>query len=97
MEPKQEKPIRKTLEVTFFSGETKEIGKSFREETERDALKNLKVSNRTINVLKRHGITCISDLSAKSEFEVSYWRNMGKVSFESLKAELKRLGKSFRS
>jgi DNA-directed RNA polymerase alpha subunit len=94
---KLERPYTVSLEEKFFSGDTKEIGKSFREEMERDSLNNLKVSNRVLNVLKRHNVTCISDLDARSEKEVSYWRNMGKESLAELKAELKRLGKSLRS
>jgi hypothetical protein len=47
MGPKQEKPVRKSLEVIFFSGDAKEIGAAFK--------KDLKAANKTLKVPKRLG------------------------------------------
>lgn len=60
-------------------------------------IEELDLSVRSFNCLKRAGINTVSELTQKTEAELSKVRNLGKKSLEEVKAKLANLGLSFRS
>ena len=55
-------------------------------------IEELDLSVRSFNCLKRAGINTVNDLIEKSEEEMMKVRNLGKKSFEEVKAKLHSLG-----
>ena len=55
-------------------------------------IEELDLSVRSYNCLKRAGINTVEDLSNKSEEDMMKVRNLGKKSFDEVKAKLQSLG-----
>lgn len=60
------------------------------------SIDELEFSVRSYNCLKRAGIDTIGDLVSKSESDMMKIRNLGKKSFDEIKAKLQSLGQGFR-
>ena len=59
------------------------------------SIEELELSVRSFNCLKRAGIASVEDLISKSESEMMKVRNLGKKSFDEVKAKLHSLGLDF--
>ena len=68
-----------------------------REESRKDkvlemTIEELELSVRSFNCLKRAGINTVEDLTHKTEDDMMKVRNLGKKSFDEVKAKLQSLG-----